>query len=457
MQHLSRRSQDASAHRFPRGDLIVLGLVLAGIAAVIGVGYLLNQEDVPIYAATAPIYGVWMPHVGPGTLPALLTAVAVIVYGPTLAARLSWRRLLGAGYLGALLWTFALAMVDGWQRGIADRLTGWTEYLHDVPRVTDIGMMLREFTDHVLAGQPESWTVHVSGHPPGVLLFYVILDRIGLGGGAWGGIMSVLIGSLAAVAVPVTVRSVADSAAARAAVPFAVLFPGAVWVGVSGDGMFAGVVATGVALLAVGAARRTLRGDLAAFAGGLVLGWGIFLNYGLVLMAPLALVVVLLNRRWRPLLLGVAGALTVVCAFALAGFWWWEGYELVIQRYDQGAYALRPYSYWVWGNFGALLISAGPVAAVLARRAMVAGTQQLRSARDQVLLGITGLVVAATLAVLVADLSGLSKAEVERIWLPFAVWFAAGAVLLPARHRRWWLVVQAVTALAVNHLVVTNW
>ena len=25
-------------------------------------------------------------------------------------------------------------------------------------------------------------------------------------------------------------------------------------------------------------------------------------------------------------------------------------------------------------------------------------------------------------AILIADLSGLSKAEVERIWLPFAVW-----------------------------------
>jgi methylthioxylose transferase len=59
--------------------------------------------------------------------------------------------------------------------------------------------------------------------------------------------------------------------------------------------------------------------------------------------------------------------------------------------------------------------------------------------------------------VLAADLSGLSKAEVERIWLPFAVWFAAGAALLPARHRRWWLAVQALTALAVNHLLVTNW
>ena len=64
---------------------------------------------------------------------------------------------------------------------------------------------------------------------------------------------------------------------------------------------------------------------------------------------------------------------------------------------------------------------------------------------------------AAVLAVLAADLSGLSKAEVERIWLPFAVWLVAAAALLPARQIRWWLGAQAVIALAVNHLLLTTW
>ncbi|MGC1732899.1 MAG: hypothetical protein WA731_09590, partial [Pseudonocardiaceae bacterium] len=64
---------------------------------------------------------------------------------------------------------------------------------------------------------------------------------------------------------------------------------------------------------------------------------------------------------------------------------------------------------------------------------------------------------AAALAVLVADLSGLSKAEVERIWLPFAVWLVAAAGLLPARQVRWWLAGQALVALIVNHLLLTTW
>jgi hypothetical protein len=69
----------------------------------------------------------------------------------------------------------------------------------------------------------------------------------------------------------------------------------------------------------------------------------------------------------------------------------------------------------------------------------------------------TLLPLAAVAAILVADVTGLSKAEVERIWLPFAVWLPAGAVLLPAPSRRGWLAIQAVTALLINHLVLTGW
>jgi methylthioxylose transferase len=56
-----------------------------------------------------------------------------------------------------------------------------------------------------------------------------------------------------------------------------------------------------------------------------------------------------------------------------------------------------------------------------------------------------------------ADLSGLSKAEVERIWLPYEIWLIPATAWLPPAHRRGWLAVQALTALAVNHLLLTNW
>jgi hypothetical protein len=65
------------------------------------------------------------------------------------------------------------------------------------------------------------------------------------------------------------------------------------------------------------------------------------------------------------------------------------------------------------------------------------------------------LVGAALAALLLADLSGMSKGEVERIWLPFVVWLVPLAALLD--RRRGWLLAQAALALAVNHLLLTVW
>jgi hypothetical protein len=100
----------------------------------------------------------------------------------------------------------------------------------------------------------------------------------------------------------------------------------------------------------------------------------------------------------------------------------------------------------VWANLGALAASAGPAAFVATRRAF------LDRRRPAALLCL-----AAVAAIAVADLSGLSKAEVERIWLPFAIWLSAAAAGLPRPARPWWLALQALTALAVNHLFHTVW
>jgi hypothetical protein len=67
------------------------------------------------------------------------------------------------------------------------------------------------------------------------------------------------------------------------------------------------------------------------------------------------------------------------------------------------------------------------------------------------------LPLAAALAIAAADLSGLSKAEVERIWLPYEIWLLAATAGLPASQRRGWLAAQALLALAINHLLLTNW
>ena len=410
-----------------------------------------------------PLLAQWLPHVGPGTPVAAATAVAVAGWGPSLAATLPWRRLLLAAWLASAVWTLALALVDGWQRGVVERLSSGEEYLHDVPRVTGVREMLATFADHILTDRPEHWTTHVGAHPPGVLLVYVALDRIGLRGGGAAGVVTVLVAASAGAAVAVTLRALGAEDVARAALPFGVLLPGAVWVGVSADGMFAAVLAWGVALLAIGASGSGVRS--AATAGGVLLGCTLYLSYGLALGMLLPATVLATMRRWRAAVLAGVGAATVVVAFTTAGFWWFTGFNRVRVIYAASIAASRPYSYFVWANLAAVTFAVGPAVYAGVRRA-VAAPRALPTAAAL-------LVLAALAAVVVADLTGLSKAEVERIWLPFAVWLVVPCALLPRSRGQsmsekptppgggfsvtMWLAAQALLALAVNHLLLSVW
>jgi hypothetical protein len=71
--------------------------------------------------------------------------------------------------------------------------------------------------------------------------------------------------------------------------------------------------------------------------------------------------------------------------------------------------------------------------------------------------GINLLLVAFVVIIAVADLTGLSKAETERIWLPFSVWLVAAPALLPRGSHRYCLGLQAVGALLINSLLLTTW
>ncbi|MEU0875057.1 hypothetical protein [Nocardia brasiliensis] len=432
-----------------RGDLVGAGSAAVLVTAAFVVPRIASESwRSKLYAGAAPLFGNWLPHAGWGTVPAIALAIAVVAQGPTLARRLSWRPLLAVSWAAALGWAFALAMVDGWQRGFAGRLTDPNEYLHEVGGVTDIGAMLRGFADRILDFEPDSWTTHVSGHPPGALLFFVLLDRIGLGGGAWAGVACLLIGTSAVLAVAVALRALGAEDRARAALPFLVLAPAALWIAVSADAMFAGVTAWAVAFLAIAARPGGKTG--AAIAAGVLFALGIYLSYGLVLMAFPAVAVLIAARTARPLLPALAGALLVVAAFTLAGFWWLDGYHLVVQRYYQGIASERSYAYWWWGNLAATVCAVG--------LATAAGLSRALSPRTLRALDPTALLVAAALcAILAADLSGLSKAETERIWLPFDIWLLAATAFLPRAAARPWLALQAAATLLLVHTILTNW
>ena len=414
----------------------------------------IGPERFATHAQAAPLFGTWEIHASWGTLPAVLIAVAAVLWGPVVVQRLSWRTLTLGTWATACGWAFALAMIDGWQRGFAGRLTTPEEYLSQVHSITDIPATLRTFASRILDYQPDSWVTHVSGHPPGALLTFVWLDRIGLHGGAWAGLLCLLVGSSAAAAVLVGVRALADEQTARRAAPFVAVAPTAIWVAVSADGYFAGVAAWGIALLAVAVHRPLRFPTLVAAAAGLLLGWGVFLSYGLALLGLPALAVLVSAPDWRPAVrvLGpaVLAALAVAVAFAVAGFSWFDGYTLVQQRYWQGIAKYRPFQYWWWANLASVVcaIGLGSVAGIT-RVFDVAAIRRRR--------GFGLLLLAMLAAVVCADLSMLSKAEVERIWLPFTIWLTAAPALLSLRSHRLWLALNAAGALLVNTVMLTNW
>jgi hypothetical protein len=464
------------------------------VAAAVVIGSAIEREHGTLRVGLPPYYAELQPHWGPGTPAALLVAGAVLGYGPALAVRLPWRRLVVAVWGASMAWIWSLALVDGWHRGVANQLTSAYEYLQEVDRFADIGAALRTFEDHILLHSPDNWVPHVAGHPPAAVLTFVGLDRVGLGGGPWASVWVITAGSSAAAAVLVALRALTDETQARRAAPFLVLAPTAVWMGVSADGYFTAVAAWALALLALSArgARggqgiRGVRGagpSTTALGAGVLFGLACYLSYGLTLCAFSGLTVLVLCRTLRPLPWVLAGVALVAAVFTLAGFNWWEGYQLLTERYYEGAARVRPYAYWVWANLACAVTAVGPAAVAGVRRALVCGarvglraTVRLRpqGRKRQPGGGQSGgvpgaeaerlgsrerlavLVLAALLTVAVADLSGMSKAETERIWLPFLTWLLPAAALLPRTSARYWLATQAVVALTVNHLLLTGW
>ena len=349
---------------------------------------------------------------------------------------------------------FSLAFVDG-KDGVGTILDTRYEYLHTA-RTVDLTGALPGWVARIrYDGLPDdipnaNWPVHVAGHPPGALGFFVVLDRLGLGSGWWAGVVVTLVAASTALAVMVALRVLGAEVVARRAAPFLVFGPAAIWQCVSADGMFAAVAAWGIAALTIAAVHRSIPWSLLA---GLILGSAVMLSYALPILGLLAVAVLVLARTWRPLPWAVLSASVVVAAFGAFGFWWWEALPALHDRYWAGVARNRPAAYWMWGNLAALTVSAGPMVWVglttLGRTSSEVGTAATRVLR--------WLVGATVLMVVAADLSQMTKAEVERIWLPFVPWLLVACALLPDRWRRAGVAIQVVVALVVQHLLFTGW
>lgn len=459
----SRESECGSATEATRAAIVggTLGLTILVLAFAVPplTGWDVGSRSTDLdKTLLPPLHGYLQPTWwGPGTAPALLVGLIGVTWLPRWSRSVPWPALVGLAYLVGLAWSLSLAFVDG-SDGIARVQEEPTEYLGDALAVDDVRGMLGGFVERIPYGSENSWDTHVSGHPPAALLFFVGLVRLGIDTPVGVGMAIAVIAAASVPAVLVCLRALGAEDLARQALPFLVLTPAVVFQVVSADAVFAAVTSTGLAFLALATRAGGGRRIAWSLAAGGTLGLAVFLSYGLPLMGILALAVLALGGSWRPLPWALAAALGVTVIFGLLGFWWWEGYGPLHDRYWLGIASERPQAYWFFGDLGALAVSAGPLlgaglgAAVARARAPGVVRRLDVGTRTAVVLPLAALVV-----VLAADLSRMSKAEVERIWLPFMPWLLLSMTLLPARWQRPALAVHVVAALVLQHLVYTHW
>jgi hypothetical protein len=398
-------------------------------------------------------------------LPAAAVAALGVALLPVAARRLGWRPLLLVSWAASLTWTVALALSDG-PSALGGPFSSPAEYLAGLGAVRAAGPLrwLRTFT-HDMPAYP----VHVQGHPPLPTLFVWLLDAVGLTGPTWAAVVVVLAGCSSVMAIAITLRSLAGEDAARRALPFLALAPLVVWIATTMDALFLAVAAWGVSLLVVDSwrfphrrppsVRETPRVNV--LGAGVLLGALPYLSYGLLpLLAVPAAVLLVRGAGWRALVALVVGLAVVPVLFTWGGFWWADGVTATHAAYlANGGSSRRPYGYFLVGDVAVLALLVGPAVAYVLPELF--GTWRavpalVRSGRTAEKAGTGVLAGAVLIALAVLDLSGVTRGEVERIWVPYAMWVITATALHRAPARGW-LAAQAVTGLALQAFIASPW
>jgi hypothetical protein len=401
------------------------------------------EEDQDIGVGAPPFHGTYDWLLKAGLAVPVAAAIALFFLAPPIFRRMPSRLVAVSAGLVSVGWALTLQRAD--DKSLTAPLTTGYDYLAGVSDVTTPGEYLRTFTERL----PE-YPTHVRGHPPGTVLIAWTLEELGLPGPTPFLIVILTVWGLGIAAVLMALRAVAgEEAARRAALPVA-LAPVAVWVATSADPLFGGVSAVGVALVVVALTKApSLRADALALVGGAIFGGAMLLTYGAVLLVFVPLAVAFHRQRVRPLIAAAVGGAAVLGGVAAAGFWWLDGLTAVRVEYDKGLSSDRPYSYFVIANLAVFAVACGP--------AVSTGLSGVQPRVWQSRLWV--LALGALVCVLIADLSGLSKAETERIWLPFVPWALTVVATTEERavHLRWLIAGQLVCAIAVQLVLRSAW
>ena len=412
-------------------------LVVLVVAALSHIPWLYHRLYL---GSAAPFAARLYPRLNLGLLAAGVFAAMLVWGAPRAAARLAWHPLLAVSSLAAAAFATVLALNDGWHV-LAGHISGPFQQWNDLPSVRQLG--LHRFLQYYVRDLPH-YAVHSQGHPPGSLLIEYGFDRLGLPSAGATATLVLLAAGSAVAAVAIVVRLLVDEATARQALPFLVLAPYAVWVATTMDALFMAVCAWAVGLVALAVRSDGRRRAACAAGAALLCACALMLSYGLLALGLVMVAVAIGGRRRLPVLAGVgAGTAALLALVGLTGFWWLDGLRATHHAYVSTVASVRPYLYFLVADLVVLSVMVGP--------AVLAGASWLRDRRLLLLVG------AAAVAVLLVDVSGYTKGEVERIWLPYALWLVPVAAALPVARQRQWLALQATTTLLLQAFLVSFW
>jgi hypothetical protein len=426
-----------------RASHVVAFLVWSAFVAMVVLWGRWLKADEDIGVGAPPFHGTYDWLLNADLALPVGVALGLVVIGPPAFRRMPSGLVAVSAGLVSVGWALALQRAD--DKSLTAPLTARYDYLAGVSDVTTPGEYVRTFTERL-----PDYPIHVRGHPPGTVLIGWALDELGHPGPTPFVVLILTVWGLGIAAVLMALGAVAGAdAARRAALPVAVA-PAAVWVATSADAMFGGVSAVGLALVVVALSREpSLRADGLALVGGAIFGGAMLLSYGAVLLAFVPLAVAFQRQRVRPLIAASLGGAAVLGGVAAAGFWWFDGLAAARTEYDQGLSSDRPFGYFVVANLAVFAVACGPAMA-----AGVSGVQpRVRHSASWV------LALGALVSLLIADLSGLSKAETERIWLPFVPWVLTVVATTGERtvHMRLLMAGQLACAIVVQVVLRSAW
>jgi methylthioxylose transferase len=438
-----RRTAAASQSAVQGSDrLLLLGAVLLAAGWTV-VGLLVERSGTVLGTATPPFVMGWLPQADAWAVVAAAACGALVVGGPVLLRGPRAAYLVGVT-LAALALGLALNAArtgtHGWDAvfdtGPRGSFEAKNEYL---PGLGALSYGPRFFLDHFAELAP-AVPVNVAGHPPGLLLF---AHESGLTTPAR---FAALCIAAAAACAPLTSMLASglgrSERVARTAGLLAAASPGLLLFGMtSADAVYAALATAAAALL--------VRPSWAARGvGAVVLAIAAFCSWALLAAGAFAVLVAWQRRGWRDaLLLGVLCAIPflVLNAWLAAAY----GYDPIgTLRATEAVYRrslalVRPSWFWVLGS---------PIAwAVCAGLPLTGGW--LRAARRR---EPDAVALAAVIAI--ASLLAFTKAETERIWLPFIpLACAAAATVISPRTLRLVLAALAAQALLTQLLFETVW